>query len=68
MHQSNSVAKATCRSCHKRIEGAATTCLYCHSDLRGWTARHAPLVVVGSVLLSLVMLAAILNVWRLLTS
>jgi hypothetical protein len=68
MHQIKSVAKATCRSCH-RIDGAVTTnCLYCHRDLRRWTARHAPLVVVGSVLLSLVMLAAILNVWRLLTS
>jgi hypothetical protein len=65
IRQITDVKPAHCRYCRKRIDGSATACLYCQHDVRPWTARHAPLVIVGGVLMSLFVMAVVLTLWQL---
>jgi hypothetical protein len=65
MRQITDVKPARCRYGHKRIDGSATACLYCQRDVRPWTARHAPLAIVGGVLMSLFVMAVVLTLWPL---
>jgi hypothetical protein len=62
MRQITDVEQVRCRYCHKRIDRSATTCLYCQREVRPWTARHAPFVIVGSVLMSLFLMAVVLQI------
>jgi hypothetical protein len=64
MRPITAVKPAPCRACRRRIDPSAPTCPYCHSDVRCWAARQAPIVIVGSVLLSLFAAAVALHVWR----
>ena len=57
MRQITDVKPGPCRYGHKRIDRSATACLYCQRDVRPRTARHAPLVIVGGVLMSLFAMA-----------
>jgi hypothetical protein len=59
------VEPAHCRYGRKRIDGAPAACLYCQCDVRPWAARHAPLVIVGGVLMSLFAVAVGLTLWPL---
>jgi hypothetical protein len=65
MRQITDVKQAHRRYGHQRIDGSATTCLYCQRDVRPWAARHAPLIIVGSGLMSLFLMAVVLNIWEL---
>jgi hypothetical protein len=65
MRQITDVEPAHCRYCHRRMDGSATTCLYCQRDVRPWAARHAPLVIVGGVLMSLFVMAVGRTLWPL---
>jgi hypothetical protein len=65
MRQITAVKPAHCRYCRKRIDRSATTCLYCRRDVRPRAARHAPLVIVGGVLMSLFAVAVGLTLWPL---
>ena len=65
MRQITDVEPAHCRYCHRRMDGSATTCLYCQRDVRPWAARHAPLVIVGGVLISLFVVAVGRTLWPL---
>ncbi len=65
MRQIIDVKQGHCRYCHKRIDRSATTCLYCQRDVRPWTARHIPFIIVGSVLMSLFLMAVVLNTLKL---
>jgi hypothetical protein len=65
MRQIAAVEPAHCHYCHRRIDGSATTCLYCRRDVRPWAARHAPLVIVGGVLMSLFLIAVGRTLWPL---
>jgi hypothetical protein len=65
MRQITDVTPAHCRYGHKRIDGSATTCLYCQHEVRPWTARQPPLIIAGSVLVSLFVIAVVLNIWKL---
>jgi hypothetical protein len=49
----------------QEIDGSAITCLYCQRDVRPWTARHIPLIIVGGVLMSLFVMAVVLTLWQL---
>jgi hypothetical protein len=62
MRQITDVKQAHCRYGHKRIDRSATTCLYGQRDVRPWTARHAPSVIVGRGLMSLFLMAVVLNI------
>jgi hypothetical protein len=65
MRQIIDVKQAHCRYGHQRIDGSATTCLDCQRDGRPWTARHTPLIIVGRGLMSLFLMAVVLNIWEL---
>jgi hypothetical protein len=65
MRQITNVKQAHCRYGHRRINGSATTCLYCQRDVRPWAARHAPFIIVGGVLMSLFVVAVLLTLWEL---
>jgi hypothetical protein len=62
MRQITDVKQAHCRDCHKRIDRSAITCLYGQRDVRPWTVHHAPLVIVGRGLMSLFLMAVVLNI------
>jgi hypothetical protein len=65
MRQITDVKPAHCRYCHKRLDRAATRCLYCQRDVRPWTARYTPLIIAGGMLMSLFVVAVVLNTWQL---
>jgi hypothetical protein len=65
IRQVTDVEPAHGRYGHKRIDGSAPACLYCQRDVRPWTARHIALIIVGSVLMSLFVVAAVLTLWQL---
>jgi hypothetical protein len=65
LRQITDVKQAHCRDCHKRINGSATTCPYGQHDVRPWAARHTPLIIVGRGLMSLFLMAVVLNIWEL---
>jgi hypothetical protein len=62
MRQITDVKQTHCRYCHQRIDRLATTCLHCQRDVRPWTVCHAPLVIVGRVLMSLFLMVVVLTI------
>jgi hypothetical protein len=65
LHQITDVKHAHCRYCYKRIDRSATTCLYCQRNVSPWATRHTPFLIVGSVLMSLFLMAVVLNILKL---